>query len=65
MSRTCRHIPEATQLRAYPDRSVRLGRSRIERSADARAKAWWAHVEPEDKAPRRSSDASRRAGLSG
>ncbi len=53
------------RLRAYPDRRVRLGRSRVKRSADARAKAWWCHVEPEDKAPHRPSGASRRAGLSG
>ena len=60
-----RATPSPRRLRAHPDRDVRLGRSRVKRSADARAKAWWCHVEPEDKAPRRPSGASRRAGLAG
>ena len=57
--------PGERLLRAYPDGGVRLGRSRVERGADARAKAWWCHVEPEDKASRRPSGASRRASLEG
>jgi hypothetical protein len=35
-------------FRAYPDRNVRLGWSRVEWAEDARAKAWWTHVEAED-----------------
>jgi hypothetical protein len=53
------------RLRAYPDRDVRLGWSRVEWGKDARAKAWRSHVEPEDAAPRRPSAASRRADLEG
>ncbi|MGC2373776.1 MAG: hypothetical protein WA484_07870, partial [Solirubrobacteraceae bacterium] len=47
-------------LRAYRGRDVRLGWLSVERGADARAKTWWCHVEPEDKASRRQSAASRR-----
>src|ERR1700680_4813725 len=50
-------------LRAYAGRDVRLGRPRVEWAEDARAKAWWCHVEPEDEGPRSPSVASRCADL--
>ena len=39
--------PPENRLRAYPGRDVLF--EAAERGADARAKAWWVHVEPEDR----------------
>ena len=51
------------RLRTCLGGDVRLGWSSVERGKDARAKAWWCQVEPEDAASRRQSAAARRAGL--